>query len=86
MIGHVGVHRANDAHVVDMKPSRPREEVTDLNAALAVFLETKRRAHGRTRLAPVRRFGPGRGLPWYFISMGLGSNVSMCEGPPFMNR
>jgi hypothetical protein len=25
-------------------------------------------------------------LPAYFASIGLGSNVSTCDGPPFMNR
>ena len=46
--------------------------------------------NGEPRAAPVlrsvRRVGPGSGLPWYFVSIGLGSNVSMCDGPPFMNR
>ena len=34
----------------------------------------------------VRRLGLGRFLPWYFASIGLGSKVSTCDGPPFMNR
>ena len=34
----------------------------------------------------VRTCGPGMGLPLYFSSMGLGSNVSTCETPPFMKR
>ena len=34
----------------------------------------------------VRRLVEGRGLPWYLSSIGLGSNVSTCDGPPFMNR
>ena len=86
MIGHVGIHRANDAHVVDVLLGRACEELADLDAALAVLLE----ANGEPRAAPVlrsvRRVGPGSGLPWYFVSIGLGSKVSMCEGPPFMNR
>ena len=40
--------------------------------------------------APVRRsvlISPvGSGCPWYFSSIGLGSKVSTCETPPFMNR
>ena len=40
--------------------------------------------------APVRRsvfISPvGRGWPSYFSSSGLGSKVSTCETPPFMNR
>src|SRR5262245_17757353 len=37
-------------------------------------------------LRSVRRFGVGSGLPAFFCSAGLGSKVSTCEGPPFMNR
>src|SRR5436189_6084048 len=29
---------------------------------------------------------PGSGLPAYLLRAGFGSNVSTCEGPPFMNR
>src|SRR5688500_5176724 len=28
----------------------------------------------------------GSGWPLYFSSAGLGSKVSMCDGPPFMNK
>jgi len=28
----------------------------------------------------------GGGLPWSRSSIGFGSNVSTCDGPPFMNR
>src|SRR5579883_265345 len=49
-----------------------------------------RKAKGDPRAAPVfrsvRRLGFGRFLPWYFASIGLGSKVSTCDGPPFMNR
>ena len=34
----------------------------------------------------VRRFEEGSGFPWYSSSFGFGSNVSTCDGPPFMNR
>src|SRR5262245_6101827 len=34
----------------------------------------------------VRRLPVGMGLPWYLSSIGLGSKVSTCDGPPFMNR
>jgi hypothetical protein len=37
-------------------------------------------------LRSVRRFSRGSGLPAYFSRAGLGSNVSTCDGPPFMNR
>ena len=46
--------------------------------------------NGEPRAAPVfrsvRRVGPGSVFPWYFFSIGLGSNVSRCDGPPFMKR
>ena len=32
----------------------------------------------------VARLPPGSGWPAYFSSAGLGSNVSTCDGPPFM--
>src|SRR5205807_75949 len=45
---------------------------------------------GEAKAAPVLRsvprLGRGRLLPAYFVSSGLGSNVSTCDGPPFMNR
>ena len=48
------------------------------------------KVNGEPRAAPVfrsvRRLGVGSVLPWYFASSGLGSNVSTCEGPPFMKR
>src|SRR5262249_24442056 len=34
----------------------------------------------------VRRLALGSALPCHMVSMGLGSNVSTCDGPPFMNR
>src|SRR6185436_14787423 len=34
-------------------------------------------------LRSVRRYSPGSGLPAYFASIGFGSNVSTCDGPPF---
>src|SRR5688572_3240379 len=33
-----------------------------------------------------RGLANGSGLPWSRSSSGLGSNVSTCDGPPFMNR
>src|ERR1700692_4343017 len=32
------------------------------------------------------RSPPGMGWPWYLVSMGLLSKLSMWERPPFMNR
>src|SRR5579883_123150 len=37
-------------------------------------------------LRSVRRLPVGIGLPWYLVSAGLGSKVSTCDGPPFMNK
>src|SRR4051794_25310789 len=46
--------------------------------------------YGEGNAAPVRRSvrrcGMGNGLPAYLARDGLGSNVSTCDGPPFMNR
>ena len=45
--------------------------------------------NGEGNAAPVLRsvrYVTGRGLPAYLASSGLGSNVSTCDGPPFMNR
>ncbi len=47
-------------------------------------------ANGDRMAAPVfrsvRRLPVGMGLPWYLSSIGFGSKVSTCDGPPFMNR
>ena len=46
--------------------------------------------NGEAKAAPVLRsvgrFGVGSGLPGYLVRSGLGSNVSTCDGPPFMKR
>src|SRR6266853_4024052 len=34
----------------------------------------------------VFKFPEGIGLPSYFVSIGLGSKVSTCDGPPFRNK
>src|SRR5689334_17444826 len=34
----------------------------------------------------VRRYSPGNGWPAYFVSAGLGSNVSTCDGPPLRKK
>ena len=43
----------------------------------------------RSRLPVLRsvcRLAVGIGLPWYLLSIGLGSKVSTCDGPPLRNR
>ncbi len=85
VIGHVGVHGADDADVVDAA-SRVREQVADLDADFAVPLKAEGRGEGGAGLRSVRRLVRGSSLPAYVCSDGLGSNESTCEGPPFMNR
>ena len=68
-----------------------REQVGDLDAALAVLLE---RAAGAEQLGVAldrtdtwrRRTPSGRGWPSSLFSSGLGSKVSRWLGPPAMNR
>ena len=47
-------------------------------------------ANGDRISAPVLRsvamVPPGSGWPWYLSSIGLGSKLSTCDSPPFMNR
>src|SRR5436305_93913 len=43
----------------------------------------------RIRLPTLRSWDkgpPGIGWPSYFVSVGLGSKLSTCDKPPFMNR
>ena len=82
VVRHVGVHRADDADVVDVLGG-VREQLADLEPALAVLLELERRgergpglalgAAGSASAAACRR-------TW--SSSGLGSNVSTWVGPP----
>ena len=37
-------------------------------------------------LRSVAMVPPGSGWPWYLSSAGLGSKLSTCDSPPFMNR
>ena len=37
-------------------------------------------------LRSVAMLPPGSGCPWYLSSIGLGSKLSTCDSPPFMNR
>ena len=50
------------------------------------LLELERRGERGAGLALGRAGAFGSGLPAYFASAGLGSNVSTCDGPPFMKR
>ncbi len=72
MVGHVGVHRADDAHVVDVPLGRAGEELADLDAALAVLLERERRAQGRAGLALGAEGRPGKRLAVVLRQQRLG--------------
>ncbi len=37
-------------------------------------------------LRSVATGSPGSGWPWNLSSIGLGSKLSTCDSPPFMNR
>ena len=51
MIGHVGIHRSDDAEVVDVLLGRAGEQLAHLDAAPAVFAECKGRAQRGAGLA-----------------------------------
>ena len=87
-VGRVGaVDRVDDAEVVHAR-GHVREQLADPEAALAVLPELPRASRAACRS---RRTGRGawrtgtacRRRAW---SSGLESNVSTCDGPPFMNR
>ena len=64
-----------------------REELADLDAALAVLLELERRREGGAGLAFGAQVGRRQRLAGVLLARaGLGSKVSTCDGPPFMNR
>ena len=86
VVGRVGVHRADDANVVD-DLADVREQLADLDAAVALFAEGERRRQQAAALGAVGRQGGAFGRwPLYLSRAGLGSKVSTCDGPPFMNR
>ena len=86
VVGIVGVQRADDAQVVDAA-GEVREQLGDLDAALAVGPRLERRRHEPAALGRWVSTAIAWGRwPAYLASIGLGSNVSTCDGPPFMNR
>ena len=70
VVGHVRVHRADDADVVNAL-RRLRENLTDLDAAPAVFLELVGRAEGRAGAALGAEF-VGQRFAVMLIERGLG--------------
>ena len=74
-------HRPHHEDVVDARADL-REDVTDLDAALAVRPELERRLHEPAG-GPIRLdLRPGIGWPSNFARAGFGSNVSTCDSPP----
>ena len=63
-----------------------REDLADFDAALAVIFELNGERSRLPVLRSVFRLPAGMGLPLYLSSIGLGSKVSTCDGPPFRNR
>src|SRR5436190_11876099 len=54
--------------------------------ALPYFLNVKGERISAPVLRSVATLPPGRGWPWNLSSIGLGSKLSTCDRPPFMNR
>ena len=86
MIRHVGVHRA------DRRTGRRRTRPGCGNSSLTSMplwpcgCELERRGHDSRAFALAYRAARGGFSPSCLSSAGLGSNVSTCDGPPFMNR
>ncbi len=72
VIGHVGIHRADDAQVVDMLSRRAGEEITHFDAALAILPEGEGRAQGCAGLALGAQVGRGKRLAVVLRQQWLG--------------
>ena len=76
----------DEADVVDV-PGDVREQLADFDAALAVLAELPGRLQQVAGLGELHaRLGERQRLAVVARSSGLESNVSTCDGPPFMNR
>ena len=71
MVRHVGVHRADDADVVDARGGM-REQLAHLDAALAVALKLERRREGGAGLALGRQVGRRQRLAGELVEHRLG--------------
>ena len=71
VVGRVGHHRADHAEVVDVL-GRPGEDLADLDPALAVLLEPKRRRRARPRLALRGQVPLGQRLALVLLQERLG--------------
>ena len=85
MVGVVGVQRAKNTDFVNTAGDM-REEICERDSALAMRPRGKRRGHDLAALSPPGRHGGRWILPGITLERGLGSNVSTCDGPPFMNK
>ena len=71
MIGGVGVHRTDDAEVVDVLGGF-REDLTDLDAAFAVLLEPERRGQAARGFPLRRQVSLGQHLAFVLLQERLG--------------
>ena len=69
MVGHIGVHRADDEEPIGMAGHR-REQVADLESTLAMATECERRGEGGTGAA-LRGEGAGDFLPGVLLERDL---------------
>jgi hypothetical protein len=76
---------STDANVVDQR-SNARKNLAHFRPDLTVFAELKRRTHEIPRGAAGFNLRPGHRFAIMLISIGFGSNVSMCDMTPFRNR
>ena len=86
MVRDVGVHAPQHTDVVDTR-NQPLEKISLTSIPDWPYLL---KLKGDFISVPVRRSvlisAAGGFWPLYLVSAGLGSNVSTCDGPPFMNR
>ena len=85
VIRHVGVHRADDAHVVGMLRRRLGKSSLTSMPLLPYFANLKGDANAAPVLRSVRRLF-GSGLPCVLVERRLGVEGVDVAGPPFMNR
>ena len=86
MLGEVRDHRPDDGQVVDARPTCGNRSLTGM--PLSPY---RRNFHGQLSTFPTLLNCVGWvltliGCPCSRSSLGLGSNVSICDGPPSMNR
>jgi hypothetical protein len=83
VVGVVGVHRANDAQVVDV-PGRERQQLADRQPRLAAGLELVRHRHAAAGGVFGAEIDFLRPLPRELVESRLGIEKVPWNGPPFM--